>query len=152
MDVTSRRVTRLVTLPLLLAGLAACGTLGIGDGKKTTTPTVGNRTPVLSRIADEVKPDPDTRQRIGGAAARAAERGLAGRPQRAAEACRCAWLCRPRRYCVWTATVAGSSACRSPAARRGAGRRRRALFVVDTDGRWSTQPGRAATGVRRWSH
>ena len=49
----------LTALPLLLAGLAACSTIGIGgNGDKSATPTVGNRTPILSRIGNEVKPDP----------------------------------------------------------------------------------------------
>ena len=60
MMLNSRRSLRIAVLPLLIAGLAACSTLGIGgDGKDDdATPTVGNRTPILSRISNEVKPDP----------------------------------------------------------------------------------------------
>jgi hypothetical protein len=53
MTLTSRSSVRLAALPLLLAGLAACSTIGIGgNGDKSATPTVGNRTPILSRIGN----------------------------------------------------------------------------------------------------
>ena len=52
------RLTRLALLPLLLAGLAGCDTLGIGGGGDgDRTPTVGNRIPILSRIGNEVTAD-----------------------------------------------------------------------------------------------
>ncbi len=55
---TGRLVFRGLALSVLAGSLAACGTLGIGGEKKQGTPTLGNRTPILSRIANEVKPDP----------------------------------------------------------------------------------------------
>ena len=46
------------TLAIMLAGsLSACGIIGGGDGPKTT-PTVGNRIPVLSKIETGAKVDP----------------------------------------------------------------------------------------------
>src|SRR5688572_18510367 len=55
---TVRLKARYLMLPLLLAGLAGCDTLGIGGDGKKGTPTVGNRQPILSRIAGEVTADP----------------------------------------------------------------------------------------------
>ena len=55
----ARILARCLVLPLLVGALGACETLGIGGGDdKKGTPTVGNRQPILSRIANEVKADP----------------------------------------------------------------------------------------------
>jgi outer membrane protein assembly factor BamB len=141
-----RYVVRLAVLPLL-AGLAACGTLGIGGDKKPTTPTVGNRTPILSRIANEVKPDPaladvavvlpparqnaDWPQAGGNAAKSTGHLALATAPTR-----------------VWTANIPGSSTKRRLAAAPVVGGG--SLFVVDTGG--EVHAFDAATGAAQWTH
>ena len=57
--IAKRTWARCLVLPLLVGALGACETLGIGGGDdKKGTPTVGNRQPILSRIANEVKADP----------------------------------------------------------------------------------------------
>jgi outer membrane protein assembly factor BamB len=135
-------------LPLLVAALGGCETLGIGggDGKKGT-PTVGNRQPILSRIAGEVKADPtlasvsvvlppaqtnaDWPQNGGNAAKAPGHLTLGAAPVRA-----------------WTANIQGSNPRRRLASAPviGAG----SLFVVDTAG--EVHAFDAATGARRWSH
>lgn len=140
-------MARCLALPLLIAALGACSTLGIGGEKDEGTPTVGNRTPILSRIAGEVKPDPTLASvavvlppaqtnaewpQAGGNAAKApGHLTLGAAPTR-----------------VWTATIEGSSPRRRLASAPvvGAG----ALFAVDTSG--VVHAFDAATGARRWSH
>lgn len=149
MNRNSRRPqARLAVLPVLLAGIAACGTLGIGgDDKKPSTPTVGNRTPILSRIAQEVKPDPalagvavtlpaaqqnaDWAQAGGNAAKSIGHLTLAAAPQR-----------------VWNANIPGSSTKRRLAAAPVVGGG--SLFAVDSEGQ--IQAFDAATGAKRWVH
>lgn len=149
MNRNSRRLqARYAVLPLLLAGLAACGTLGIGGGdKKPSTPTVGNRTPILSRIAQEVKPDPtlagvavtlpapqqnaEWAQAGGNAAKSIGHLALSAAPQRA-----------------WTATIPGSTTKRRLAAAPVVGGG--SLFVVDSEGQ--IQAFDAASGAKRWVH
>lgn len=122
---------RSVALPLFAiaaTGLSGCGVLGGKD--KPTTPTVGNRTPVLSRIEAGAKVDPalanvavvlppaevnrDWAQAGGTAGKASGHLALAASPSR-----------------VWTASIAGSSNQRRLAAAPvvGAGK----LFVIDTD-------------------
>jgi len=149
MNMTSRRTlrarTRYLALPLLLVGLAGCGIMGGKD--KPGTPTIGNRSPILSRISAEIKPDPtlagvsivlppavdnpDWPQAGGNAAKAAGHRSLAAAPQPA-----------------WTATIAGSSTRRRLASAPvvGAGM----LFVVDTTG--SVHAFDVATGAKRWTN
>ncbi|HYC80747.1 MAG TPA: PQQ-binding-like beta-propeller repeat protein [Croceibacterium sp.] len=151
MDVTFRPArlrARCLALPLLAAGLAACGTLGIGgDGKDPSTPTIGNRTPILSRVDNDVKADPalaavavvlppaqenaDWPQAGGNAAKAAGHLMLSAAPARA-----------------WTASIAGNSSRRRLAAApvTGGGM----LFAVDTDN--VIHAFDAATGARRWEH
>ncbi len=144
---TGRLVFRGLALSVLAGSLAACGTLGIGGEKKQGTPTIGNRTPILSRIANEVKPDPslasvavvlppaqtnpDWPQAGGNAAKAPGHVTLGAAPARA-----------------WTATVQGSSPRRRLASAPviGGG----SLFVVDTAG--DVHAFDAATGARRWQH
>lgn len=142
----SRRV-RLAVLPVLVAGLAACSSIGIGGSKKPTTPTVGNRTPVLSRIANEIKPDPlladvavvlppprenaDWPQAGGNAAKSTGHLTLNPSPSR-----------------VWTASIPGSNVRRRLAAAPVVGGG--LLFAVDTEGQVHAFD--AATGARRWTH
>ena len=151
MNQVSRRpakvMARCLALPLLIAALGACSTLGIGGDKKEGTPTIGNRTPILSRIANEVKADPtlasvavvlppaqtnaDWPQNGGNAAKAPGHVTLSATPTR-----------------VWTATIQGSNPRRRLASAPviGAG----SLFVVDTAG--EVHAFDAATGARRWSH
>lgn len=139
-----RAARLLLTMPLGLS-LAACGVFGGGD--KPTTPTVGNRTPILSRIASAVEPDPalanvsivlpppqtnaEWPQAGGNAANAAGHVALAAAPVR-----------------VWTADIAGSSKRRRLAAAPviGGGM----LYAMDTAG--EVHAFDAATGARRWSH
>jgi len=150
-DVSRRPVrfrTRYLALPLLLVALGACETLGIGGGEKDDgTPTLGNRQPILSRIASDVRPDlalasvsivlppPQSNSewpQAGGNAAKAPGHLTLGEaPQRA-----------------WTATIQGNNPRRRLASAPviGAG----SLFVVDTAG--VVHAFDATTGARRWSH
>jgi outer membrane protein assembly factor BamB len=150
-DVSRRPVrfrTRYLVLPLLLVALGACETLGIGgDEKDDGTPTIGNRQPILSRIASDVRPDlalasvsivlPPAQtnaewQQAGGNAAKAPGHLTLGEaPQR-----------------VWTANIQGNNPRRRLATAPviGAG----SLFAVDTAG--VVHAFDAATGARRWSH
>ena len=138
--------TRCLILPVVLAGLGACSVIGGGDDDPVT-PTIGNRTPILSRISNEVEADPalasvtvvlppaqenaDWPQAGGNAAKAPGHLSLAAAPTRA-----------------WTANIPGSSPRRRLAAApvTGGG----SLFVVDTQG--SVHAFDAATGARRWTH
>ncbi|HEY6815392.1 MAG TPA: PQQ-binding-like beta-propeller repeat protein [Croceibacterium sp.] len=143
-----RPFLRLAAVPLLLAGLAACSTLGIGgDEEDDGTPTVGNRTPILSRIGNEVTADPalanvsivlppaqdnaDWAQAGGNAQKATGHLGLGDAPVRA-----------------WTVNIAGASSTRRLATAPvvGAG----VLYVVDTQG--VVYAFDAATGAKRWEH
>ncbi len=150
MTINSHRAARLWSRCLVLAaataGLAGCSVLG-GGKDKPTTPTLGNRTPILSRIANEVVADPtlagvsvvlpptqenaDWAQAGGNAAKAAGHAALAAAPARA-----------------WTARVAGSSNRRRLAAAPVVGGG--GLFVVDTTG--TVRAFDAATGASRWTH
>ena len=147
MTLISHRTLRLAVLPLLAAGLAACSTIGIGgDGKdENATPTVGNRTPILSRISNEVKTDPtlanvsvvlppaqenaDWAQAGGTASKAAGHLALGDAPVR-----------------VWTATIPGASSTRRLATAPVVGGG--TLFVTDTQG--IVHAFDAATGAKRW--
>jgi len=139
-----RRSRLLLALPLC-AVVAACGVLGGSD--KPSTPTVGNRTPILSRISVAVEPDPALAStpivlpaprenpswaQAGGNAAKAPGHVvLAASPSR-----------------VWTASIAGSDKRRRLAAAPVVGGGM--LFAMDTRG--VVHAFDAATGARRWSH
>ena len=149
MELNSRRPlrARLVAVPLLLTALAGCGTLGIGGGKDPTTPTVGNRTPILSRITNDVTADPelasvavalpapqqnaDWPQAGGNAAKSTGHLSLSATPVRA-----------------WTANIPGSTVRRRLAAAPVVGGGM--LFAVDSEGEIHAFD--AATGARRWAH
>ena len=139
--------TRRLAFPLLAVlavSLAGCGVFG-GKGKPTT-PTVGNRVPILSRIESGAKVDPALAgtavilppaesnaewAQAGGTAGKAyGHLALGAAPQR-----------------VWTASIPGSSQRRRLAAAPviGGGQ----LFVMDTDGVVHAYD--AATGAARWS-
>ena len=139
-----RRSRWLLTLPLC-AALAACGVLGGDD--KPATPTVGNRTPILSRISSEVEVDPtlantpivlpaaqtnaDWAQAGGNAAKAAGHVALSGAPSQA-----------------WTAQIAGADARHRLAAAPVVG----GGMLVAMDTRGVVHAFDAATGARRWSH
>ncbi|MCA1662115.1 MAG: PQQ-binding-like beta-propeller repeat protein, partial [Novosphingobium sp.] len=138
---------RLAALPLaaaLAVSLAACGVLG-GDKGPKTTPSVGNRVPVLSRIESGAQVDPalasvavvlppaetnaEWTQPGGNAAKSYGHLALAAAPQRA-----------------WTAGIPGSKPSERLAAAPviGGGQ----LFVFDTDG--AVHAFDAATGRANW--
>ncbi len=141
-----KRTSRLALTALLsVTMLAGCGILGGGD-KPKTTPTVGNRVPVLSRIdvGAAVDPalasvpvilpaqtiNPDYAQPGGNAAKTVGHLALADTPSR-----------------VWTTSIAGSSKrVRLAAAPVVANGR---LYVTDTDAEVYAID--AATGARVWS-
>lgn len=136
---------KLGAAPAMLLALGACGMFGGGDSKPTT-PTLGNRTPILSRIATTIEADPaladvtvtvpaprenaDWPQAGGNAAKSPGHVALSEAPTR-----------------VWTARIAGSSNKRRLAAAPviGGGR----LYVVDTAGVVHALD--AATGAPVWT-
>lgn len=143
----STLLSRKVAAPLALAlvlGLSGCGVFG-GKGKPST-PTVGNRVPILSRVESGAKVDPalaeiavvlppaaanaDWPQAGGNAGKSYGNLALAGAPGRA-----------------WTGSVAGSGKKQrlgaSPVVGGGM------LFAMGTDGMVTAFD--AANGVRRWS-
>ena len=125
----SPRPIRQIAVPLVL-GLAVA-LAGCGGKKRPTTPTVGNRIPILSRVESGAKVDPSLNQisvvvpapqanadwpQAGNTPGKAyGNLALADAPQR-----------------VWTASIAGTSTRQRLAAAPviGGGR----LFVMDTDG------------------
>jgi glucose dehydrogenase len=131
---------------LLLACLAGCGTIGLKKDRPAT-PTVGNRTPILSRISSELRPDPtlagvsvivppaqanaDWPQAGGSATKAMGHLALGATPTRA-----------------WTAQIAGDGNARRLAAAPVVGNG--TLFVVDTEG--AVQAFDAQTGAKRWTH
>src|SRR5690606_8244169 len=144
----SRPLFRLPALALVLAGLAACSSIGIGgNDDKKRTPTIGNRTPILSRIANEVRADPtlanvavvlpppqvnsEWAQPGGNAATSAGHLALGDAPAR-----------------LWTASIAGASSTRRLATAPVVGGGM--LFAVDTQG--VVHAFDAETGARRWTH
>ncbi|MEO6387015.1 MAG: PQQ-binding-like beta-propeller repeat protein [Croceibacterium sp.] len=149
MNSKSRRPSRarLFILPLLVAGLAACGTLGIGGDKKPSTPTVGNRTPILSHIAADVTPDPLL---ANVAVALPAPQENADWPQAGGNASKAAGHATLGAAPVeaWSANIPGSSKRRRLAAAPVVGGG--SLYVVDTDGQVHAFD--TATGAQRWTY
>ncbi|WP_374405929.1 PQQ-binding-like beta-propeller repeat protein [Pelagerythrobacter sp.] len=138
-------LSRGVAVVALAATLGACGLFG-GDGPKTT-PTVGERKPVLSRIESGASVDAslaevavvvppaqtnDAWPQAGGTASKSyGHLTLADAPSQ-----------------VWTAQIAGGGERRRLAAAPVVGGGM--LYAVDTDG--VVHAFDAATGARRWSH
>jgi outer membrane protein assembly factor BamB len=138
-----RRLTAAPMVLVLALALGACGALG---GKKAkTTPTLGNRTPVLSRIETSAKVDPglasvsvvlppaetnaEWAQAGGNAAKSYGHLALAASPSR-----------------VWTASIAGTSTGQRLGASPVVGGGK--LFVFDTEG--AVHALDAATGREQW--
>lgn len=146
MKISMNRLRRkAIPAVLLMAGaLSGCGVLGGKD--KPSTPTVGNRVPILSRIEAGAKVDPALAARAvvlppqdvntewgqaGGSAAKSSGHlALSAAPSR-----------------VWTASIAGSSNSRRLAAAPVVGNGK--LFAMDTAG--VVHAFDAATGQKRWS-
>jgi outer membrane protein assembly factor BamB len=134
-------------MALALAGCAGGGLFGGGGDDEDETPTVGNRIPILSRIATEITADPalanvavvvppavtnQAWQQTGGNAAKVAGHvTLSNNPGRA-----------------WTASIAGTTKTRRLAASPVVGDGM--LYVVDTAA--VIHAFDAETGARRWSH
>jgi outer membrane protein assembly factor BamB len=144
----SRTFSRLIAAPLLVAALGACSTLGIGgDEKDDGTPTIGNRTPILSRIANEVRADPtlasvavvlpppqtntEWAQPGGNAAKAPGHVMLSATPQP-----------------LWSASIEGTTPRRRLASQPVVGGG--SLFAVDTQG--VIHAFDANTGALQWSH
>jgi outer membrane protein assembly factor BamB len=138
-----RRAGVMLALGALLAGCSV-----IGGGKdKPTTPTVGNRVPILSHIANDVKPDPT----LAGVAVvlppaqvNADWTTAGGDPTKSLG--HLALGDNPTR--VWTASIQGTSNKARLAAAPVVGNG--TLYVVDTDG--AVNAFDAATGARRWTY
>ncbi len=140
----SPRAARLTIGAVLAFSLAGCGIIG-GKDEAKTTPTLGNRQPVLSRIESGAKVDPalasitvvlppadvnpNWAQSGGNAQKSYGHLALSAAPQR-----------------VWSAQVAGASTRQRLAASPVVGDGR--LFVYDTEG--ALHAFDAATGARVW--
>ena len=138
----ARRVGTVVAIAALLGGCSV-----IGGKHKPTTPTVGNRTPILSHIANDATPDPSLAsvtvvlppaetntdwQTAGGTASKnPGHLALGDSPARA-----------------WTASIAGTSKKARLAAAPVIGNG--TLYVVDTDG--AVNAFDANTGAKRWTY
>lgn len=138
----SARAGAVLALAALLAGCAA-----LGGGKKATTPTVGNRTPILSHVTNDAAPDPALASVAvvlppaqvntawatagGDASKNPGHLALGDAPVRA-----------------WTVEISGSSKKERLAAAPVVGND--TLFVVDTNG--TVNAFDAATGGKRWSY
>ena len=144
---TLKTISRLTVTAALAVALGACGGGLFGGKKDKTTPTIGERVPVLSRIeaGEKVDPsllgvtavlpppvtNPDWAQAGGTAAKAPGHLALAESPQQA-----------------WTASIAGSSQRRRLAAAPVVGNGK--LFAIDTDG--VIHAFDAQNGSRLWSH
>jgi outer membrane protein assembly factor BamB len=138
----TRRAGAALALAALLAGCSA-----IGGKHKPTTPTVGNRTPILSHIANDATPDPtlagveivlppaqvntDWKTAGGDASKNPGHLALGAAPARA-----------------WTVSIAGSSNKQRLAAAPVVGNG--TLYAVDTNG--AVNAFDAATGGKRWNY
>ena len=137
---------RIAVLPALALALAGCGIFS-GDGDDDKTPTIGNRTPILSRIAQVVTADESLAgtavvlppaqantewvQAGGNAAKNIGHVALGAAPTQA-----------------WSAQIAGATKTRRLAASPVIGNGR--LFVVDSSG--VAYAFDAQTGARVWQH
>jgi len=138
-------VRRTAALTALAALVAGCGV--IGGKHRPVTPTVGNRTPILSHVGSDVSPDPTLAQVavvLPPAQVNKDWSTAGGEPDK--NIGHVALGDNPAR--VWTAQVAGSSNKERLAAAPVVGNG--TLYVVDTNGTVSAFD--AATGARRWGY
>ena len=136
-------VRRTAALTALAALLAGCGIIGGKHGP--VTPTVGNRTPILSHVGSDVSPDPTLAQVavvLPPAQVNKDWSTAGGEPDKSIG--HVALGDNPAR--VWTAQVAGSSNKERLAAAPVVGNG--TLYVVDTNG--AVNAFDAATGATRW--
>ena len=144
-SISLRRVLALPLVAVLAVSLGSCGVIG-GNKKPKSTPTLGKRMPVLSRIESDAKVDPalasvavvlptaeanaEWGQPGGNAAKSYGNLALAASPTRA-----------------WTASIAGSKPSERLAAAPviGGGQ----LFVFDTSG--EVHAFDATTGAAKWT-
>lgn len=145
---TMIRSARLVAAASLLAlALAGCSTFGGGGDDAADTPTVGNRTPILSRIATAVVADP---QLANVAVILPTAETNADWPQSGRNAAKVTGhvtlSATPTR--AWSVQIAGATASRRLAASPviGGGR----LYAVDSSG--VIHAFDAASGARVWTH
>lgn len=145
MSVLSPRSYRAPTLGLLLAvSLAGCGILG-GKDKANTTPTVGERIPVLSRIESGARVDPSIANEPVLLPAPEVNADFAQPGGTASKAYgHLAFTAAPRR--VWAASVVGASQRARLAASPVVGGGR--LYAYDTAG--TVHAFDAATGKPQW--
>jgi outer membrane protein assembly factor BamB len=139
-----KTIWRLPVIGISALALSACGIFG-GGGDKKDTPTVGNRVPILSRIATEVTADPELAgisvivptatvntewaQTGGNAANSNGHLALASAPQQA-----------------WSVSIEGGDKRRRLASAPVISQNR--LFAVDTQG--AVNAFDATTGARLW--
>ena len=144
---TSKTISRRISAPIAIAlalGLAGCGVFGGKD--KPSTPTVGNRVPILSKIDTSAKVDPALATVVVGVPLPEVNQEW---PQAGATASKSygnlAISATPSQ--VWTQKIAGSSSKQRLAAAPviGGGR----LFVMDTEG--TVHAFDAASGAAAWS-
>ena len=142
----SRRPLAKLAVPLILAlALSGCGVFGGKGGPKT--PTIGNRTPILSRVETGTAVDPALASvavilppaEVNGAWAQAG--GTANKSYG-----HLALSASPSR--IWTASIAGSSNRQKLASAPVVGDGK--LFVMGTDGVVSAFD--AGSGARLWTH
>lgn len=143
----AKTFSRAATAILLSASLAACsgGLFGGGGGKKAT-PTVGNRTPILSRIETGAKVDPALAA-IAVALPAADANGEWAQPGGSANKAAGHFALAAAPTQAWSAQVAGSTQRMRLASAPVVGGGK--LFAVGTDGAISAFD--AATGTRAWS-
>ncbi len=147
----TRRLPRILSVTLAtalaLGGLSGCKLLGGGDDDAAVTPTVGNRTPILSRISAEVAVDP---QLAGVTVVVPPAESNADWPQSGRNAAKAtghvALSAAPAR--AWTASMSGTTPTRRLAAAPVVGDGK--VFAVDTSG--VIHAFDAATGRSVWDH
>ncbi|TIX50543.1 PQQ-binding-like beta-propeller repeat protein [Alteraurantiacibacter aquimixticola] len=146
-SVLSRRPAAWMIAGLAALALGGCSIIGGGGDDEPDTPTIGNRTPILSRIATEIVADPAL---AGVSVVLPAAEANADWPQGGRNAAKVTGHVTlgnaPAR--AWTAAIAGTTKTRRLAAAPviGGGM----LFAVDGEG--VIHAFDATTGARRWTH